>query len=151
MNLSLIAIGIGLIFSLAGYAFAAKGFFHTFRLLGQREEIQAAKDKVSGTVLETSFDQKITTSLKDAVISMIVATVILYFCVVGAMLYVYSEGNTTTNAICALRTDLESRTKQGKEYVKDHPHGIAGISASSIKESIHNQERSIKALGNLSC
>jgi hypothetical protein len=61
------------------------------------------------------------------------------------------EGSETHEAICALTADLESRTEGTRVFLADHPRGIPGIPASALRESLHNQERTIAALSVVSC
>lgn len=61
------------------------------------------------------------------------------------------EGSETHEAICALTADLESRTEGTKLFLQQHPQGIPGIPASTLRESLHNQERTLDALSVVSC
>lgn len=144
MNWTLIAIAIGLVCSIFAYGIAVRGFFQTFKLLTEEsEEVEA--------VAKPSILKKIGESLKSAVLSLIIATAILYLTVIGATIYTYSQTHSTTQAVCALRSDLESRTASGEKFLKEHPKGIPGVPARTIEEGIHNQDRSIRALSGLSC
>ena len=72
---------------------------------------------------------------------------------------------SNTAALCALRDDLKARlnadaakVRSSKAYLVTHPHGIPGISAALIRQSIAQQEhtvagerRSIQALGLVRC
>lgn len=62
-----------------------------------------------------------------------------------------NEGSETHEAICALTADLEDRTESTRNFLEQHPHGIYGIPASTLRESLHNQERTIDALSVVSC
>jgi hypothetical protein len=95
--------------------------------------------------------EKITNAIKSTLRSLVIATGLLYVCLVGAGVYVYFENQNTTRAICALRTDLELRTQSGEAFLKEHPKGIPGIPPATLQQSIDNQKRSIKALSGLSC
>ena len=90
-------------------------------------------------------------TIKGPLRNLIIATGILYVTLAGAGIYIYRENDQTQGALCALRTDLEVRTESGEKFLKEHPKGIPGISPKTIREGLHNQERSIKALGSLSC
>ncbi|HET7455402.1 MAG TPA: hypothetical protein VFJ76_07775 [Solirubrobacterales bacterium] len=61
------------------------------------------------------------------------------------------EGAETHAAVCALVSDLESRTQSTRVFLEEHPHGTPGIPASALRESLHNQERTIDALSVVSC
>lgn len=69
----------------------------------------------------------------------------------GTNAYTYRNSARTTHALCALRHDLEIRVSSGEAFLKDHPHGIPGISAKQIKDGLRNQKRTIEALSGLSC
>jgi hypothetical protein len=62
-----------------------------------------------------------------------------------------NEGSETHEAICALTADLEDRTEGTRNFLEQHPHGIPGIPAKTLWESLHNQERTIDALSVVSC
>ena len=82
-------------------------------------------------------------------------SVVLFAAVVGLAIYVFSgkttEGSETHDAICALTADLETRTEGTRVFLRQHPHGIPGIPVSTLRESLHNQERTIDALSVVSC
>lgn len=61
------------------------------------------------------------------------------------------EASDTHDAICALSSDLEARAEGARRFLEDHPHGIPGIPAATIREGLTNQERSIDALSVVSC
>jgi hypothetical protein len=54
-------------------------------------------------------------------------------------------------ALCTFRDDLQSRADQSKAFLITHPAGVAGISASVIRQGIVNQERTIRSLHELPC
>lgn len=54
-------------------------------------------------------------------------------------------------AICTLRHDLEHRVAQSYSFLHEHPRGIPGISAGTIRKSIDDQGRTISALAGVSC
>jgi hypothetical protein len=62
-----------------------------------------------------------------------------------------SDADATTRAICALRQDLERRVDSSQTILTDHPKGIAGIPAATIRKGISDQKRTIKALSGLDC
>ena len=82
---------------------------------------------------------------------LVAATVVLYVALAGLGLWVYSEADSNGDALCALRADLEKRVESSQQFLIDHPDGIAGIPARTIREGIENQRRTIDALGDLSC
>jgi hypothetical protein len=57
----------------------------------------------------------------------------------------------TNGALCALRRDLELRVASSKQFLQEHPEGIAGVPVKVIQDSIRNQQRTILALSNLNC
>jgi hypothetical protein len=56
-----------------------------------------------------------------------------------------------TGALCTLRADLEQRVASSEGFLREHPEGVAGIPARTIRESIANQRRTIAALSGLNC
>lgn len=143
MNWTIIALIIGLTSSIAAYAIAVKGFFQTFKLL------QILQDDEDASQSDIAY--KVIASLKSTLKSLVIATGILYVCLIGAGVYIYVENHSSKQAICALRSDLESRTTSTKKFLKKHPKGIPGVPITTIQEGLHNQERSIKALSGVSC
>lgn len=57
----------------------------------------------------------------------------------------------STDALCALRSDLVKRVANSEAFLEEHPNGIAGIPAKTIQDGIDNQKQTIRALGDLSC
>ena len=57
----------------------------------------------------------------------------------------------TNDALCALRLDLERRVAASEQFLREHPNGVAEIPAKTIRDGITNQQRTIKALSQLSC
>lgn len=80
-----------------------------------------------------------------------IATLLLYVCLIGAGTYAYLESQKNHHALCSLRADLDERVTTGETYLKAHPEGFAGVSATQIQETIDNQKRTIEALSNLAC
>lgn len=84
-----------------------------------------------------------------------VLSVVLFLGVAGGSIYLLTsksnEGSETHDAICALTADLEARTEASRRFLDAHPHGIFGIPAATIRESLQNQERTIDALSVVSC
>jgi len=63
-----------------------------------------------------------------------------------------NEGTETHEAICALVSDLQERTDSTKAFLITHPHGIPGLaSGAQLRESLHNQRRTLSALSVISC
>jgi hypothetical protein len=88
-------------------------------------------------------------------IAAFVLSVFLFVVVVGGAGYLLThkseEGSETHKAVCALIADLEVRTEGTRRFLDDHPNGIPGIPASTLRESLQNQERTIDALSVVSC
>jgi hypothetical protein len=61
------------------------------------------------------------------------------------------ETQRTTQALCALRGDLERRVVSSQDFLVEHPNGVLGISAKVIRDGIANQQRTIDALSALKC
>ena len=88
-------------------------------------------------------------------IAAFVLSLLLFVAVVGLTIYVVSfrsaEGSETHDGVCALVGDLETRTEGTRRFLREHPEGIADIPASTLRESLHNQERTIDALSVVHC
>jgi hypothetical protein len=61
------------------------------------------------------------------------------------------ERAITKQALCQLRLNLETRVAGAREFLRDNPKGIPGITPALIKRSIAEQELTIKALADLNC
>jgi hypothetical protein len=57
----------------------------------------------------------------------------------------------TTEAVCALRADLERRVATGTKFLAAHPDGVLGLTPREIRTSLENQQRTILALSGLEC
>lgn len=79
------------------------------------------------------------------------AMVLLYLIVACAIGYVWWQENRTHTALCTLRGDLAQRVLASQDFLAKHPHGLDGISAASLQQSIAGQERTIQALFALHC
>jgi hypothetical protein len=71
--------------------------------------------------------------------------------VVVGFVIVTSQNDKVTGALCALRQDLSNRVVQTDKFVAEHPHGIPGIPAATLRVQADGQRRTIAALGGLSC
>jgi hypothetical protein len=91
-----------------------------------------------------------------------IATVVVYLALagVGGAAWVSADHQRTelqratesiNGALCTLRSDLEARVTGARQFLADHPQGVAGISALVLKTSIDNQQRTIDALASLEC
>jgi hypothetical protein len=101
-------------------------------------------------------------SLQQAFRKLELATVGLFLVVVLLAGYVYFSGiaarqriaeiaHDTNRALCTLRTDLEQRVEQSRNFLEENPDGVPGIPASLIRNGIANQENTIEALSGLDC
>lgn len=82
---------------------------------------------------------------------LVAATVLLYLVVGTLAVLNYHDNGVTSDALCTLRGDLETRVKASEKYLRETPNAIKGISPAQIKEGIDNQKRTIEALSDLSC
>jgi hypothetical protein len=78
-------------------------------------------------------------------------TVALALALGGVAFYTWQTASTSTDALCALRTDLERRVESSQAFLVEHPEGIPGISVKTIQDGIKNQTRTIRALQGISC
>jgi hypothetical protein len=77
--------------------------------------------------------------------------VVLSGFLVWAIVVQGQESDRSTAALCSLRRDLEVRVAAGDQFLRDHPHGIPGIPAGTLRTSTDGQRRTINALSNLKC
>lgn len=61
------------------------------------------------------------------------------------------DGKQAHDAICALKGDLSKRIDSSRDFLRDHPAGIAGIPAATIKQGVDNQQRTLDALRDVKC
>jgi hypothetical protein len=90
-------------------------------------------------------------SIKRALTVLVVATAVLYLAVAAVVVKTYRDANRNTDALCALRHDLERRVASSQAFLDKHPAGIPGIPVQTIKDGLVNQQRTITALGDLRC
>lgn len=90
-------------------------------------------------------------SIKRTLRLLVAATVVLYV-VLGTVVFLnYRSSDTTNDALCALRGDLERRVEQSQQFLIEHPNGVGGIPAATIRQGLVNQQHTIHALRKLSC
>lgn len=54
-------------------------------------------------------------------------------------------------ALCALKTDAQSRVDTSVQFLKDHPKGAFGFSPAFIQQQIVNSKKSVKTLSIVDC
>jgi hypothetical protein len=79
------------------------------------------------------------------------ATAVLLALCIGVAGYTYLKGQVMEGALCALRGDLEKRVATTEDFLSEHPEGIPGIPAESLRISLDGQKRTIETLNSLSC
>jgi hypothetical protein len=99
-------------------------------------------------------DTEIVKSLNRKLLWLIAAVAVLAVfsvaVIVGAVL-VYRDAHRTHSALCAFHANLKGQVKDGHEFIKDHPHGFAGITPAVIASRIKAQESTLRALHGLNC
>lgn len=85
-----------------------------------------------------------------------IASLVLSLAALGVGAYVLThktqEGSETHEAVCALVADLGERTEGTKNFLSAHPQGIPGLaSGTQLRESLHNQQRTLDALSVITC
>ncbi len=80
-----------------------------------------------------------------------VMTVVLYLVIACLGLWVWSQSNRNTNALCDLRHNIEERNGTAEEFLRTHPKGIPGVSAESLEINIRTSRQTLKALSDLDC
>ncbi len=62
------------------------------------------------------------------------------------------QGRQAKAALCAFKHDIEVRVASSREFLREHPGGIAGIPVVVIASSINNEQATVDALtGVLNC
>lgn len=56
------------------------------------------------------------------------------------------RGLEAHNAICTLKDNIRQRIDDSEQFLHDHPKGISGITAVTIRTSIKNQRATLVAL-----
>lgn len=100
---------------------------------------------------QTETPKEVLKSMRRTLRVLTVAVLVLLTLVVGLAAKTYVENNRTTKALCALRTDLEARVENSRDFLNKNPNGIPGIPAETLLVTIEGQERTIRALSSLSC
>lgn len=113
-----------------------------------RGDLGAALDAALGDPLDQPVTRR--TARRSLVYCGAVIGVVLALLILAAG-YQFVQASRTTAALCVFRADLQSRVDGGVKFLASHPHGIAGISPADIKDSIRNQQRTVRALRGLSC
>jgi hypothetical protein len=90
-------------------------------------------------------------SIKRSLRVLTAATVVLYIVVGGLSIWTYRDSHSNRDALCALRADLQARIQTSTTFLVEHPEGVAGIPAKTIRDGIINQQRTVNALSGLSC
>ena len=100
--------------------------------------------------------------LRRGLLWLAIATVFLFLvvCAGGALAYWDSANQRnairtnqvqTQRALCTFVADLQRRVDTARQFLREHPNGIPGISRAQLQLSIDNQQRTIKALDALEC
>jgi hypothetical protein len=61
------------------------------------------------------------------------------------------EEMRTNRALCTLRGDLADRVRASEDFLINHPAGIPGVPAATIRSNLNGQRRTVAALSNLHC
>lgn len=85
-------------------------------------------------------------------------TVTIFALLVAGAVY-FAEANYTLGvkgerahaAICVLRQDLQRRVAASEQFLKDHPSGFGGVSASDLRSTIQSRKDTISALAEAHC
>ena len=81
----------------------------------------------------------------------VVGTLVILFLLVRLTIRVGDNQTANTQALCALRADYQKRIDTSRKFLVTHPRGIPGISAGVIRTGIVNSQRTVTALGPLTC
>lgn len=100
--------------------------------------------------------------LQAALRRLVWATIVVYSVLVllGAFVWVSSTvqrneiarvAKQTNAALCTLRHDFEQRVEASRQFLRDHPDGVGGITPEDIQRSIDGLQTTINALAILDC
>jgi hypothetical protein len=56
------------------------------------------------------------------------------------------RGTRAEKALCVFRDDIERRAEAAEDFLIENPNGIPGITPETIRQSLKNQEDTLKAL-----
>ncbi len=70
---------------------------------------------------------------------------------IAAIAKLAEDGKQAHDSICTLKGDFKRRVRESNTFLKKHPNGIDGISATDIQRSISGTRRTIKALSKVQC
>lgn len=62
-----------------------------------------------------------------------------------------AQGREARQGLCALKNDLKVRANASRAFLRTHPNGIPGIPADVLRQSIRNQEATLRALERTRC
>lgn len=89
--------------------------------------------------------------IRIVIVCIALGTVINSAGAVGLYLQGQARSGQTTEALCALRSDLQARVEGSRRFLRDHPDGFLGVSAKEIRDAAANQQRTIAALSGIDC
>lgn len=81
----------------------------------------------------------------------LLAAVVLLLVQLGTIRRLSLEGKQAHDGLCVLKDDLQRRIDDSRSFLKTHPAGIPGISATVILTSISNQEQTLASLAPITC
>lgn len=96
-------------------------------------------------------DPAVAAGIKKALRRLTVGLVLVYVGMAATAAWIYTNSKANTDALCALRGDLELRVARSQNFLRENPTGIPGITPNVILDGIDGQKRTIKALSGLSC
>lgn len=76
----------------------------------------------------------------------LLAVVLLVLALIGLS---YQHANT--NALCSFRDDLQKRVTSTTKFLQEHPKGIPGIPAGTLRVSLINEQHTLDSLSALKC
>lgn len=119
----------------------------------RRKQVRRMSDAFNPAVSgSTEISEKASSTAKDlrSQLRTLVGTTILLWGVIAFLVWwIWSQSQSNTHALCAIRIEAQNRVEEGQAYLKEHPTGALGLSRAQIQQSIKSSVDTVNALHNL--
>lgn len=82
---------------------------------------------------------------------LVVATVVLFFMVLGGVAYTWTVSKSNHDALCAYKKSLQSNIVTSEKFIVKHPGGFGGITIKEIQDNIDEQRKTLRAFDGVRC